>query len=85
MPPWLWADTPRLFASNFWGVVYTEGWDRQVVTTGQAAKQTKQVINCQRIYPPLTQKRQDILAAAAPVVQQPPERYREPVAHAPNG
>jgi NADH dehydrogenase len=61
-----------------WGAVYTEGWDRQVVTTGQAAKQTKQMINCQRIYPPLTRKRQDILAAAAPVVQQPPARYREP-------
>jgi NADH dehydrogenase len=61
-----------------WGAVHTEGWDRQVVTTGQAAKQTKQMINCQRIYPPLTGKRQDILAAAAPVIQQPPERYREP-------
>jgi NADH dehydrogenase len=56
-----------------WGAVYTEGWDRQVVTTGAAAKQTKQVINCQRIYPPLTGDRQDILAAAAPVVQRPPE------------
>ena len=56
-----------------WGAVYTEGWDRQVVTTGGAAKQTKQVINCQRIYPPLTRDRQEILAAAAPVVQRPPE------------
>jgi NADH dehydrogenase len=56
-----------------WGAVYTEGWDRQVVTTGGAAKQTKQVINGQRIYPPLTRNRQDILATAAPVVQQPPE------------
>jgi NADH:ubiquinone reductase (H+-translocating) len=56
-----------------WGAVYTEGWDRQDVTTGGAAKQTKQVINCQRIYPPLTGNRQAILAAAAPVVQQPPE------------
>jgi NADH dehydrogenase len=61
-----------------WWAVYTAGWDRQVVTTGQAAKQTKQVINCQRIYPPLTRNRQDILAAAAPVVQQPPEHYHEP-------
>jgi len=57
-----------------WGAVYTEGWDRQVVTTGGAAKQTKQVINCQRIYPPLTGNRQEILAAA-PVVQRPPEIY----------
>jgi NADH:ubiquinone reductase (H+-translocating) len=58
-----------------WGAVYTAGWDRQVVTTGEAAKQTKQVINCQRIYPPLTRNRQDILGAAAPVVQRPPEIY----------
>lgn len=56
-----------------WGAVYTEGWDRQVVTKGEAAKQTKHVINCQRICPPLTRNRREILAAAAPVVQQPPE------------
>ena len=56
-----------------WGAVYTEGWDRRVVTIGEAAKQTKQMINCQRIYPPLTRNRQDIFAAAAPLVQQPPE------------
>jgi NADH dehydrogenase len=58
-----------------WGAVYTEGWDRQVVTTGEAAKKTKQIINCQRIYPPLTRNRQEILAAAAPMVQRPPEIY----------
>ena len=58
-----------------WGAVYTEGWDRQVVTKGEAAKQTKQVINCQRIYPPLTRNRREILAAAAPIVQRPPESY----------
>jgi hypothetical protein len=29
---------------------------RHVVTTGGAAKRTKQVSNCQRIYPPLTRK-----------------------------
>jgi NADH dehydrogenase len=56
-----------------WGAVYTEGWDRHVVTKGEAAKKTKQVINCQRIYPPRTCDRQTILAAAAPVVQQAPE------------
>jgi hypothetical protein len=43
-----------------------------VVTKGAAAKQTKQLINCQRIYPPSTCNRQEILAAAAPGVQQPP-------------
>ena len=40
-----------------WGAVYTEGWDRHVVTKGETAKKTKQVINCQRIYPPLTRNR----------------------------
>jgi NADH:ubiquinone reductase (H+-translocating) len=56
-----------------WGAVYTNGWDRHVIATGPAAKVTKQTINCQRIYPPRTKKREDILAAAAPVVQAPPE------------
>ena len=56
-----------------WGAVYTEGWDRHVVTRGEAAKRTKQMINCQRIYPPLTGNRAEILAAANPVVQQPPQ------------
>jgi NADH:ubiquinone reductase (H+-translocating) len=46
--------------------------DRHVVTKGQAAKRTKQVINCDRIYPPLNRNRRDILAAAAPVIQQAP-------------
>jgi NADH:ubiquinone reductase (H+-translocating) len=56
-----------------WGGVYTEGWDRHVITKGEAAKKTKQVINCQRIYPPLTRNRKEILAAATPEVQMPPE------------
>jgi NADH dehydrogenase len=54
------------------GAVYTEGWDRHVVATGDAAKATKRFINCQRIYPPLTGDRRAILAAAAPVIQRPP-------------
>ncbi|MGH8110834.1 MAG: NAD(P)/FAD-dependent oxidoreductase [Rhodanobacteraceae bacterium] len=58
-----------------WGAVYTEGWDRQVATTGQAAKQTKRTINRERIYPPLTRNRADILAEAAPVVQAPPQKH----------
>jgi NADH:ubiquinone reductase (H+-translocating) len=58
-----------------WGAVYTEGWDRHVVSTGEAAKKTKQTINCRRIYPPLNGNRQEILAAAAPVVQNPPPNY----------
>ena len=55
------------------GAVYTEGWDRLVVADGAAAKATKQIINTQRIYPPLTGDRDAILAAAAPVVQTRPE------------
>src|SRR5262249_48695481 len=55
-----------------WGAVYTEEWDRHVVTKGEAAKKPKQVINGQRIYPPLTRNRREILAAAAPGVQRPP-------------
>lgn len=58
-----------------WGAVYTEGWDRRVATTGEAAKQTKRTINGERIYPPLNGDRADILAAAAPVVQAPPEKH----------
>ncbi|MFE0758646.1 NAD(P)/FAD-dependent oxidoreductase [Inquilinus sp. NPDC058860] len=59
-----------------WGAVYTEGWDRQVAAQGPAAKQTKRLINCQRIYPPLTGDRRAILDAAAPVIQAPPQRFR---------
>jgi NADH:ubiquinone reductase (H+-translocating) len=55
-----------------WGALYTEGWDRQVRTTGAAAKLTKQTINHVRIYPPRTGSRADILAAAAPTLQAPP-------------
>ncbi|MFC4602616.1 NAD(P)/FAD-dependent oxidoreductase [Rhodococcus kronopolitis] len=54
------------------GAVYTEGWDRRVVTTGAAAKATKQTINRRRIYPPPGGDRAAILAAAAPLVQEPP-------------
>lgn len=51
------------------GAVYTEGWDRAVVADGAQAKATKVAINTQRIYPPLTGRRTDLLAAAAPVLQ----------------
>jgi len=60
-----------------WGAVYTEGWDRRVVATGQAAKRTKQIINCERVYPPRSRDRRQILDAAAPVVQAPPLQRRE--------
>jgi NADH dehydrogenase len=55
-----------------WGAVYTEGWERRVVAQREAAKRTKETINRQRIYPPLSRDRQEILAAAAPLVQAPP-------------
>ena len=58
-----------------WGAVYTEGWDRHVVATGEAAKRTKQLINCERIYPPRSGDRRQILDAAAPVVQTPPPQF----------
>ncbi len=54
------------------GAVYTEGWDRQVVSRGATAKATKRVINGERIYPPLTGDRAALLAAAAPNLQAPP-------------
>jgi NADH dehydrogenase len=59
-----------------WGAVYTEGWDRRVVATGAAAKRTKQIINCERIYPPRSASARQILDAAAPTVQAPPPRFR---------
>ena len=60
-----------------WGALYTVGWDRQVLATGGEAKTIKQTINQKRIYPPSTGTREDILAAAAPIVQRPPP-YRPP-------
>jgi NADH:ubiquinone reductase (H+-translocating) len=55
-----------------WGAVCTAGWDRRVATTGAAAKRTKIMINRERIYPPRSGDRREILDAAAPVVQVPP-------------
>jgi len=54
------------------GAVYTEGWERRVVSTGETAKATKRVINGERIYPPLTGDRAALLAAAAPQLQAAP-------------
>ncbi len=63
-----------------WGAVYTEGWDRHVVSRGVAAKRTKEVINRQRIYPPRSGERRELLAAAAPVIQAPPACHEDIVA-----
>jgi len=54
------------------GAVYTEGWNRSLVASGEAAKKTKQTINRQRIYPPLSGQREEILAAGAIAPVQPP-------------
>ena len=59
------------------GAVQTQGWNRLVFETGAAAKQTKQIINCVRIYPPASGDRSEILAAAAPEVQAPPGQLGE--------
>jgi NADH dehydrogenase len=58
------------------GALYTEGWDRRVVATGETAKSTKRLINGQRIYPPMDRDSGELLAAAAPIVQAPPD-YRD--------
>ena len=58
-----------------WGALYTEGWDREVRTTGAAAKATKEMINRKRIYPPLTGSKADLFAAAAPTIQAAPPTY----------
>ncbi len=55
-----------------WGALYTTGWDREVHTTGAAAKRTKQIINRERIYPPRNGDRAALLAAAAPTIQAAP-------------
>ncbi|EID81525.1 NADH dehydrogenase [Rhodococcus opacus RKJ300 = JCM 13270] len=55
------------------GAVYTEGWDRQVVSRGAQAKATKVTINTERIYPPLNCDRDALLAAAAPALQARPD------------
>lgn len=59
-----------------WGAIYTEGWDRQLVSQGAAAKRTKEIINRERIYPPSSGERRDIFDAAAPTIQAPPARFR---------
>jgi len=56
-----------------WGAVYTTGWNRQVFSSGKKAKLIKQTINQRRIYPPRMGTREEILAAAAPIVQVPPQ------------
>ena len=58
-----------------WGAVYTSGWDRRLLSRGAAAKRTKEIINRERIYPPQTRDRGEILAAAEPAVARPPQQF----------
>ncbi|MFK4489396.1 NAD(P)/FAD-dependent oxidoreductase [Bradyrhizobium sp. USDA 336] len=58
-----------------WGALYTEGWNREVRATGAEAKATKETINRKRIYPPLSGRKDELFAAAAPTVQAPPPTY----------
>src|SRR5262245_3032685 len=57
------------------GALYTVGWERQLLSSGQNTKVIKQTINHKRIYPPRSGTREDILAAAAPIVQAPPQYH----------
>ena len=45
------------------GAVFTRGWDRKVVHRGEAAKERKQHINTERIYPPQNDRRAILKAA----------------------
>jgi NADH dehydrogenase len=56
-----------------WGALYTVGWDRQLLSSGQNTKVIKQTINHKRIYPPRGGTREATLAAAAPELQAPPQ------------
>ncbi|MGE8504420.1 NADH dehydrogenase FAD-containing subunit [Ectopseudomonas oleovorans] len=50
-----------------WGAVFTEGWERKVVLTGQEGKALKTEINTKWIYPPEA-NRETALAAADPLI-----------------
>ncbi len=56
-----------------WGAVYTQGWDRIAVAEGIQAKNTKTIINRERIYPPRSGSRAQIFAAATIELQKPPQ------------
>jgi NADH dehydrogenase len=49
-----------------WGAVRTEGWERKVVNKGSDAKAIKTHINRDRIYPPRSQDRAEILESGRP-------------------
>ena len=55
-----------------WGAIYLEGWERRVASVGAEAKRSKQTINQERIYPPRSHDRRQLLDAAEPTVQAAP-------------
>ena len=57
-----------------WGAVRTEGWESKVVKKGLDAKAIKMHINRERIYPPRSQERAEILESGRPEVQSPPPK-----------
>ena len=57
-----------------WGAVRTEGWERKVVKKGSDAKAIKKHINRDRIYPPRSQDRAEILESGRPEAQSPPPK-----------
>jgi NADH:ubiquinone reductase (H+-translocating) len=56
-----------------WGAVYTEGWDRRVVSTGEAAKKQSKRSIVKGSIRPFPGDRRGILEAAAPVTQAAPQ------------
>lgn len=49
-----------------WGALVTNGWDRVPQQQGEEAKKTKQYINQDLIYPPLSGNREELFDAARP-------------------
>lgn len=49
-----------------WGALFTSGWDRVPAKVGAEAKALKWQINTEWIYPPLSGRRADVLAAGKP-------------------
>lgn len=60
--PYRQADYTTCLDLGDFGAVFTMGWDRQVQTTGAEAKERKEMINTQWIYPP-SGSQEDVFAA----------------------
>lgn len=49
-----------------WGALFSEGWERKVVLTGEEAKELKRTINGRWIYPPRSGNREELFEAGDP-------------------